>query len=872
MGVLTSKLIVSLLDRTGAGARSAKRNILGLKAAAAGAAGAAGGIGPAYSQATRDLRRHSRTMRAFRTVGGPAGNAGMAGLGATAGAFYFLKSQFDFEKALNDTQSKLNIVNKEAFQPLRNEIVRLAKTYPAMRKEIALGTTEMAQAGMPINTIIATLENTIQGSMAAGESIKTVAAGVTDVVLGMGMPFETAAEQAASFGRVNNVLAASATSANDSYTGFLAGLSKAAPVARALGVDLQTVAAAHGVLANAGIKAERAGTAMRTMMVRMVAPTKKAREMLAGANLDMSEFIHLTPENLSSKGLIGAVRTGLGGDVSGQSAAIEKIISDPRLQKNVGVMGDKLVDLLSAGLNIRDGDVEAQAQLNNTIRDYLFSTAAQLDLKGAFKYLGDNNAGIGIWKELFGVRHIEKAATLIEQMASGKFDEVLEAIVKKSPGAVERMARIQMQGFVGAVARMASAWDGFLETLANTGVLDTLTNFFTDLTSGINKLGQANPAFLKFATYALLIGGLLAPVGIIASGLGAMFTIVAAGARLALAPVVALAGAIWRLSAGLTAANAASARGAMAGLFAGGYRGNAGASKAASARMVAGMGKGGQMISGMSAAGGGVAAMAAPGLVGRVSKLGGAIKALGSGLGLVAQYGARLALVGSGLGAIVAAGTWLVNNASNLKSAFVGFAEGAGLMEPLTTAFNAVGKAIQWVVDGLKWLGSFLGPSGTASEWKDWGRDLGKGFRDNALMNALFGKRKESAKLPKLSLMPDETAVKEAVKATAAANDNTPSPAGSQAATGAAGPRQTANHLGDIEQQAKVIPMRVRDSMAEVKQILAGVDLSADGERMMNTLAAGIRRGGAAVRAATQEAAANNVRNAVRGAYSDGAR
>lgn len=521
-----------------------------------------------------------------------SGGTGTGGLGATLVGGYFLKSQYDLEKALNFTQSILDITDKTKFKPLRDEVIRLATAYPAMSHAVARGTAEMAQAGMPLQVIIATLESTVQGAMATGESIKTVAAGVTDVVLGMAMPFKTAAEQAQSFANVNDILAAASSSANDTYVGFLHGLSKAAPVARALGVDLTTLATAHGALAQAGIKAERAGTALRTMMVRMVVPTKKARQQMAAEGIDLSRYVNMDTSKLSAGGLIATVSNGLGEDLSGINGPLSDIINDPALKNNIGVMGDKLTELIANHLDVGKGDVQGRKLISESIRSYLASTASTLDLQGALKHLGDSGASITLMKELMGVRHIEKALTLVEQMLSGKFEEMRQQIIDKTPGAVARRAGIQMQGYVGAVDRMISAWDGFLRTLADAGVIDNVTGAITSVTQAITALGKSNPKLLEWGTYAVLAAAAAAPLGFALAGLSAGLGVLVGGALMIgrfSAALIGLAVAARRVPAALAGLRAALTLSASAAAPVGAPVLGTGAAAAAGAGGVAGM-------------------------------------------------------------------------------------------------------------------------------------------------------------------------------------------------------------------------------------------------------------------------------------------
>ena len=86
---LTSKLVVSLIDRTKGGAKSVVRNMSMMKSAASGVATAIG-------QTTQAARKQGRTMRAFRTIGGHTPGAGS--IGASAGAFGFLSNEFKSRK------------------------------------------------------------------------------------------------------------------------------------------------------------------------------------------------------------------------------------------------------------------------------------------------------------------------------------------------------------------------------------------------------------------------------------------------------------------------------------------------------------------------------------------------------------------------------------------------------------------------------------------------------------------------------------------------------------------------------------------------------------------------------------------------------
>lgn len=77
---------------------------------------------------------------------------------------------------------------------------------------------------------------------------------------------------------------------------------------------------------------------------------------------------------------------------------------------------------------------------------------------------------------------------------------------------------------------------------------------------------------------------------------------------------------------------------------------------------------------------------------------------------------------------------------------------------------------------------------------------------------------------------------------------------------------------GDPNAGAAEVTNQVNSAVSQIQAILASVDLTAEGQRIMLTLANGMRAGVAAVHQAASEAAAAAAGSALRGAYSDGAR
>lgn len=64
----------------------------------------------------------------------------------------------------------------------------------------------------------------------------------------------------------------------------------AAPVAHAFGVSMEETAALAGLMANSGIKASQAGTALRTGFLRLAGPPKMAADALNQLGLSAQDL------------------------------------------------------------------------------------------------------------------------------------------------------------------------------------------------------------------------------------------------------------------------------------------------------------------------------------------------------------------------------------------------------------------------------------------------------------------------------------------------------------------------------------------------------------------------------------------------------
>lgn len=129
-------------------------------------------------------------------------------------------------------------------------------------KEVAQLATALTRAGFSVKEIETALPGVVRGAEATGTSFASFGDIVGNTLRGFGLNVEETS-------RVVDVLVNTANSSNASIEGLGYTFEYTAPIAKALGVSLEEVAAAAGLMANAGIQGSVAGTGLRTGLQKL---------------------------------------------------------------------------------------------------------------------------------------------------------------------------------------------------------------------------------------------------------------------------------------------------------------------------------------------------------------------------------------------------------------------------------------------------------------------------------------------------------------------------------------------------------------------------------------------------------------------------
>ncbi len=230
-----------------------------------------GAISKKLTRAGQNLARTGQTLT--RNVTLPVVAAGAAVL-ATAGSF---------ESGMNQVQVLTNATSKE-FSILSDRARELGSTTQFSASEAADAMGFLAMAGFNVQETYDALPGTLQLAAAAGTDLGTAADIASNVLTAFG-------KDAAELTQVNDVLANTFTRTNTNMIQLAEGMKFVAPVASAMGINIEETSAALGLLGNAGIQASMAGTTLRGALSRLAAPSGEAVKALQGLKIKRSDLL-----------------------------------------------------------------------------------------------------------------------------------------------------------------------------------------------------------------------------------------------------------------------------------------------------------------------------------------------------------------------------------------------------------------------------------------------------------------------------------------------------------------------------------------------------------------------------------------------------
>ena len=158
--------------------------------------------------------------------------------------------------------------NEQQLERLIEKAKELGGTTQYKASEVGEAFEYMAMAGYDTNEMLSSINGTLALSIASGTDLASTTDIVTDYMTALGL-------EANSTNDFVDKLAATITSSNTTVEKWGQSMKQVASQAGSLGITMTDLSTAIGVMANAGIKGSKAGTALKNVLANMSAPTKK---------------------------------------------------------------------------------------------------------------------------------------------------------------------------------------------------------------------------------------------------------------------------------------------------------------------------------------------------------------------------------------------------------------------------------------------------------------------------------------------------------------------------------------------------------------------------------------------------------------------
>lgn len=257
--------------------------------------------------AQKDIAKYEQAFTGLGTRLSAAITLPLVGIAAAS-----TKAFAEFESSMNRVSALGDIFGKD-LKELEDLAKQLGATTIYSSKQAADAMGELAAAGFKANEIMSAMPGVL--ALAATEQMKIAdAATISAAVLkGFGL-------QARDMQMVADLLAKTSAASASSVQDLGSAFQYVGPVAKAANQNMLDIAAALGVMANAGIKGETAGTGLRNMFNDLMNTSAKAKDVIKDLSLNIYDSAgRLKPMNELIKELAPLVdNVGAGFAIFGQ--------------------------------------------------------------------------------------------------------------------------------------------------------------------------------------------------------------------------------------------------------------------------------------------------------------------------------------------------------------------------------------------------------------------------------------------------------------------------------------------------------------------------------------------------------------------------
>lgn len=444
----------------------------------------------------------------------PVSAAAAAGLTASGKAF------MDFEAGMSKVAA-ISGATGDDLAALTEKAKDMGATTKFSASESAEAFSYMAMAGWKTEQMLEGIAPIMNLAAASGEDLALTSDIVTDALTAFGLKAQDA-------GMFTDVLAAASSNSNTNVAMMGESFKYAAQEAGSMGYSIQDTALALGLMANNGIKADMAGTALRNIIQRMAKPTKESQMAMdrLGISLADDEGHMYSLRQIMDKlrGSFGQINMPMEQFDAQMELLVEQLENGELTEKKFGDATDELIQQAygaEAAEKARAAAMLAGARAMPALLAVVNSTAEDYDKLAA----AIDGASEPMAKLADG-----SIVPLSEAMASG------QEIIEQYNGTAEEMARIMQDNAAGAWVEAKSAMEGAAITAGEVLApyikeaaekVKELANWFQSLNPETQETIVKTTALVAAISPLLIIGGKVTTgIGSLVSGGGKLLSFI----------------------------------------------------------------------------------------------------------------------------------------------------------------------------------------------------------------------------------------------------------------------------------------------------------------------------------------------------------
>jgi TP901 family phage tail tape measure protein len=193
-------------------------------------------------------------------------------------AIQIVKTGVEFEKTMN-TISGVTQSSTDDMDKFREKAMEMGAATVFSANDAATALLELSKAGFTTEEALGAIDKVLELAAASGMSMGEAAEMSARTIRAFGL-------EVTDLGHVNDVLAKAVNASTLEVTDLQTAFRYVGPIARGLGMDIETTTAAIGLMRDNGIAAETAGRGLREGLTRLLNPTLAVRQVMAELGID----------------------------------------------------------------------------------------------------------------------------------------------------------------------------------------------------------------------------------------------------------------------------------------------------------------------------------------------------------------------------------------------------------------------------------------------------------------------------------------------------------------------------------------------------------------------------------------------------------